>query len=456
MKAIFLYICLLCSSPVCLLAQTAASKLQRAFKQFEADAQLKYALISFYVIEAKTGNVVFEKNSRIGLAPASTQKIITSATAFALLGKDFRYKTSFGITEVNGAKAIYIRPSGDPTLGSWRWNETGEKKVMGRLYDVISKRKIKPELVLLDSTGWTDQYTPDGWIWQDIGNYYGAGALGLNWRENQYDLVLRSGDKPGDAVDIVTTVPRLYSGTPVLRLKTGPRGSGDNAYIYPFSLSAMEVRGTIPAGEKKFVISGSFINPMLEFTGTLMDTLSRQKITIAERYFRLTGNYSAETIHTEISPPLDSIVYWFNKKSINLYGEALLKTLAYEKAKQGYSKEGVKIIRAFWKDQGVEEDELNMVDGSGLSPLNRVTTHAQVSILRYAKSQPWFNAFYASLPEYNGMKMKSGTINGVKGFCGYHHSKDGKEYIFSFLVNNYNGSASALLSKMYRVLEGVK
>ena len=54
------------------------------------------------------------------------------------------------------------------------------------------------------------------------------------------------------------------------------------------------------------------------------------------------------------------------------------------------------------------------------------------------------------------MKMKSGTISDVKGFCGYHRSREGREYIFSFLVNNYNGRASAIVAKMYRVLDVLK
>jgi len=54
------------------------------------------------------------------------------------------------------------------------------------------------------------------------------------------------------------------------------------------------------------------------------------------------------------------------------------------------------------------------------------------------------------------MKMKTGTIRNVKGFCGYHRSADGKEYIFSFLVNNYNGSAGAVVQKMYKVLDVLK
>ena len=100
--------------------------------------------------------------------------------------------------------------------------------------------------------------------------------------------------------------------------------------------------------------------------------------------------------------------------------------------------------------------EMNIVDGSGLSPLNRITTHAQVQVLQHAKKQSWFPGYYDAFPEYNGMKMKSGTINGVKAFCGYHKSKAGQEYIFSFIVNNYNGSSSALVQKMYKVLDELK
>jgi serine-type D-Ala-D-Ala carboxypeptidase/endopeptidase (penicillin-binding protein 4) len=49
-------------------AQTINQHLQKAFQQFEKDAQLKYAISSLYVIDATTGKVVFDKNSRIGLA----------------------------------------------------------------------------------------------------------------------------------------------------------------------------------------------------------------------------------------------------------------------------------------------------------------------------------------------------------------------------------------------------
>src|ERR1041384_6389111 len=85
-----------CFLAFALTAQTIQQKIQNAYQQFESDSQLKHAISSLYVIDAKTGNVVFDKNSQIGLAGASTQKIITASTAFELLGKDYRYKTELG------------------------------------------------------------------------------------------------------------------------------------------------------------------------------------------------------------------------------------------------------------------------------------------------------------------------------------------------------------------------
>lgn len=442
-------------------AQNINQQLAKAWQQFENDEQLRHATASLYVINAKTGEVVFEKNAQVGLAPASTQKIITSITAFELLGKDYRYQTQFGILENNNRKSLYIIPSGDPTLGSWRWESTKEKNVMQRIVKAIQATGLnKWDGVLVDAAGWNSERTPDGWIWQDIGNYYGAGAGVLNWRENQYDLVLKSGSNVGDSVSVVETDPVLYSGKVVSMVTTAAKGSGDNAYIYnPAMSSIVMVRGTIPVNENRFVISGAMTNPADQFIETIVDSLKgkiRKTSYMPSAYVFGSVKTKMPVFHTEYSPTLDSIIYWFNKKSINLYGEALVKTMAYVKKGVGSTDTGVNIVREFWKERGMDEEELNICDGSGLSPLNRVTTHAQVEILKYAKSRDWFPYFYTALPEYNGMKMKSGTIRDVKGFCGYQRSKDGTEYIFSILVNNYNGYASAVVNKMYKVLDLLK
>jgi serine-type D-Ala-D-Ala carboxypeptidase/endopeptidase (penicillin-binding protein 4) len=444
--------------------QTVTQKLQKAFATFERDSQLKHAISSLYVIDAKTGQVVFDKNSQIGLAPASTQKIITSVTAFELLGKDYRYKTELaydgqikdGVLEGN----IFLIGSGDPTLGSWRWDQTRDTLLLNNWVNQIKNLHIKKVngFLLPDMSKFHYNAIPDGWIWQDIGNYYGAGAYQLNWKENQYDLKLTSENRLGGNVEVKRNGNRIAY---INNLKAAAKGTGDNAYIY-FDNS---ISGSIPLGEKDFTISGAMFDPVNELLIDLSQLLGDDSIYHDSPY----NGYSRETfsrnstnlnfiriINTHYSPSLDSIIYWFNKKSINLYGEALIKTFAYEKQGFGSTDSGVAIVKKSWKEKGMDESELNIVDGSGLSPLNRVTTHAQVEILKYAKSKDWFPYFLNALPEYNKMTMKSGTIRGVKSFCGYHKAANGKEYIFSFIVNNYNGSASAVVNKMYKVLNILK
>lgn len=465
MKKVFLFIgCWLIV--VWASAQTVTQKLQKAFQQFENDSQLKHAISSLYVIDAKTGQVVFDKNAQVGLAPASTQKIITSVTAFELLGKDYRYKTAFSLTTFNSSTGrLVVNPSGDPTLGSWRFPSTIDTVIFDNLIKGIKNNNNGFYNNMNIITQDNPRQIPSGWIFEDIGNYYGAASYDLNWGENQFDFIL----KPGKKISEPTVLIRNKKDSLIWKYvenqcKTGSSGSGDNAYIYFVPGQRMAtIQGTIPMGVNQFKISGADINPLTSFSVLFADYASSKGVTSSEKYptempiyDSLTRRIFSQGFYTHYSPSLDSIIYWFNKKSINLYGEALIKTFAYEKQGFGSTDSGVAIVKKFWKDKGLDENELNIYDGSGLSPLNRITTHAQVEILKYAKTKDWFPYFLRSLPEYNGMIMKSGTISDVKGFCGYHKAKDGKEYIFSFLVNNYNGKTSRVVSKMYKVLDVLK
>ncbi len=454
---------LLCTLlPSIAFSQTVTDKLAAAFKTFHTDAQLQNGLASLYVLDAKTGKVVFDANGKIGLAPASTQKIITSISAYELLGTSFRYQTKLAYIPKGAAATLYIFPTGDPTLGSWRWLQTREGAVLKIITQAIKKSGIKNfSSVVLDNSGWNDEAIPDSWIWQDIGNYYGAGASKLNWHENQYDLLLKSGQNLGDPVKAAALKPKLAGYTLRSELTSAAAGTGDNAYIYfPLSGTAGIIRGTIPVNQSSFKISGAMPDPAFQFINTLSDTLAKAGIKLPKKYQPdHTGKSTSEkytTLITLTSPPLDSLIFWFNRKSINLYGEALLKTMAFQQDKTGTTDKGAAAVRAFWKQKGIASSELNIVDGSGLSPLNRVTAHAQARLLFHARNQAWFPGFYKALPTYNGQKMKSGTIRGVKGFCGYHTSKDGQEYVFAFLVNNFNGPASGVVQKMYKVLDVLK
>jgi len=454
-------LCLIFLLVVCFVqGQSVETGLASRFREFESDPQLKAASVSLYVVDAGTGKVVFERNSDLGLAPASTQKVITAATAYELLGQDFRYPTLLGYTgtladgTLDGALVLW--GSGDPTLGSWRWKATSENEVLDKFLAAIDKLKIRRFGGVIVYNVFDEEALPDGWIWQDAGNYYGAAPCLLNWRENQFDLVLQSQSKIGSEVSVTETIPKLYHYSIRSSVKAAAPGTGDQTYIYlPIADSLGVARGTIPVSQKRFTVSGSIPDGGRQLAATLIDSLSRRGIASTGGVSIAFGLKDYTPLFRHQSPGIDSITYFLLKKSINLYGEALLRSMGYGDSNQTSTEAGIKKLKAFWKRKGIDERFLNMVDGSGLSPANRVTTSAQVAVLLHARKQKWFPAFINAFPLYNGMTMKSGTIGGVKGFCGYH-SSGGKGYVFSFLVNNYNGDASALVNKMYKVLNVLK
>ena len=151
------------------------------------------------------------------------------------------------------------------------------------------------------------------------------------------------------------------------------------------------------------------------------------------------------------------LVYWFNRKSINLYGENLLKALALNAGKPADTPAGVEVVKNFWKEKlGIDPHSLNIGDGSGLSPANRVTTLSMAKILQSLKKETWFAAYYEIFPTYNGMKMKSGSIADVLAYAGYQRSASGKELVFSFMVTNYHGNTPLAKKKMYALLDQLK
>ncbi|WP_231463362.1 MULTISPECIES: D-alanyl-D-alanine carboxypeptidase/D-alanyl-D-alanine-endopeptidase [unclassified Pedobacter] len=451
------------------IAQNRIQNLEKAFNNLLADEQAKHAITSLCVLDANTGKVLFAKNEQIGLATASTLKTITAATAFSILGKDFQYQTTLGYSgniSPDGTLQgnLIITGSGDPTLGSWRY-QNRENAVLNQWVAAIKAAGIKKieGSIIGDDRIFGTQTTPEGWVWQDIGNYYGAGTSGLAWRENQFDIHLKPGSSTAEGVKIIKSVPETPYIQIVNELKTGASGSEDRTYAFlpPYSNVAY-LRGSWGMGIGKPGISVALPDPAFDCAYRLQDTLKRLGIstTLQATTARLmelnkqTVPIVTQKINTISSPTLSEISYWFLKKSVNLYGETLLKTIALKGGKAATTAKGAETEINFWANKGVDKSALNIIDGSGLSPGDRVTTAAMASILFQIQKENWFTDFYKGLPEYNGMKIKSGTINDVSAFAGYHTDASGNKYVVVININNYNGSG--INKKLFRVLDALK
>ncbi|WP_308006790.1 D-alanyl-D-alanine carboxypeptidase/D-alanyl-D-alanine-endopeptidase [uncultured Chryseobacterium sp.] len=440
-------------------AQNITQKLDEATKNLMNSSGAISSNLSFYVSD-ENGNFIYEYQGNKGLSTASTQKIFTAGAALEILGKNYTYKTvssySGNISGGNLNGNLFISSTGDPTLGSWRYEAYKPEVFKQKLIDAIKKsgiKKISGDLVIDDSY-FDHQTIPGGWPWNDLGNYYGAGVWGINWRENQFDINIngnefKSFSYPLEGVNWLND------------LKVG--GSSDQSLIFtaPHSDVAL-INGTLPA--KTVTVSGSVPNPPLQLGAEVKQWLKDSGIdfsgkVVTNSQLEIEGKKALQApknniILTYESPTLDKIIYWFLRKSINFYGETLIKTLGKEKKGDPSFKSGVAYLKEFWKSKGINPNMINFADGSGLSPQNYVAAKAEVQALLYARKQPWFESYYEGFPTHdNGMKMKSGTMSDTKSYAGYHTSKDGKKYVFSIIINNYEGSGSTELQKILNVLK---
>jgi D-alanyl-D-alanine carboxypeptidase/D-alanyl-D-alanine-endopeptidase (penicillin-binding protein 4) len=151
---------------------------------------------------------------------------------------------------------------------------------------------------------------------------------------------------------------------------------------------------------------------------------------------------------------LREIVRWLNKVSDNLYAEMLLRTVASKERGQGSVSAAMQILKRQLVDWGIDPDDVQLFDGSGLSRLNMVTPRAVVRLLQIARTRPWFDAFKESLPiagkdgtlrtrfqntpAEGRVFAKTGYIGSVVALSGYIQRTDGSELVFSILVNHYS------------------
>jgi serine-type D-Ala-D-Ala carboxypeptidase/endopeptidase (penicillin-binding protein 4) len=459
-------IALLLLLPFLVPAQSLKQKITSHYKVFSTSESLKHASVSFTIIDIQTGGTIFSSNPNIGLAPASTLKLITSATALQLLGADYTFKTRIAYTgkivnqTLNGD--ILITGQGDPTLGSTRWPQTSKAAVLKFILQALVNagiKNIKGKIIANDSS-WDTQSLPDGWLWQDIGNYYGAATSALCWGENQLQLALLPGKNIATAVGLKDTLAYPFLNI-INEVTTANAHTGDNVFAYsaPYT-NTIYLRGTYGIDCKKN-IGISLPDPAYAMAYDVQSFLLQNNIHVSHITTArlLSASYQnpaqAVTLATITSPPLAEIIYPMNKKSINLYAEQLLRTLAAQKGQNTNFSEGTKTIQDHALTLNITPSSLNIYDGSGLSPANRISTSAMATVLYHARKAPWFTSFYNSLPSHNNMIMKSGTIANVLAYAGYANNSNGS-FCFSLMVNNYSGSQTAIRQKLFSLLDVLK
>ncbi len=457
-----------------------SSAQERSFAGFLADSSIEHASVSFCLIDATSGNTVYEKNSGVSLIPGSLMKLVTTSAAIELLGSDYRFKTSVGFTGTIDKRSgrldgdIIIKGGGDPVLGSGNFDKYYDGFIDKWVLEIkkLGIREIKGRIVTDDSF-YDYQPVPAKWLWEDAGNYYGAGAFGLSVFDNTYEIHLRTLPDSNNPV-ITEIMPAECSIELDNRLSAS--GTEDQGYVFtaPYSKTGW-IEGTIPVRSGNFILSASIPDPPLLIAEILDRELedSGVKISGEPSTSRLMQSEIIENVMpvTEIfSPPLKEIIEVLNHMSINLYAEHLVKELGRVYRNSGTTRHGLEVINEFLQEKGINKGGMFMEDGSGLSALDAVSSGEITSLLLYMKNKgKYFNEFYASLPDpgregtfrnyfkdpifESHLKAKSGSMTRVRAYAGYIAALSGKELIFCIIVNNFTGTSNYVISGIEEILK---
>ncbi|MEW6467341.1 MAG: D-alanyl-D-alanine carboxypeptidase/D-alanyl-D-alanine-endopeptidase [Bacteroidota bacterium] len=462
--------CLLLSSSTA--ADPSASQLKSEVEKLKKDPDLAHGMLGIYVLDIKKDSVLVDHNGSTGLVPASALKTVTTAAALCLLGEKFRYGTWLehdgqfdtltGVLKGN----LYIKGSGDPALGSKYFPCTGLDCVpfTGKWAQGLRNKGLKhiEGAVVADASVMEDGMVSSTWIWSDIGNYYGAGACGINYRDNLYTVYFKTGGT-GDSARIVRIDPEIPGMKIINAVKA--YGTEDNCYIYgaPYH-NKRYATGTVPPHQQEYGVDGSMPDPPL-FLAHVLDTAIRfAGIKVAKepstvRELKLKKAYAPakrNIIDSVFSPPLSDIVYWTNRNSVNLYAEALLKTIGLKQAGMGSDGAGTAALTQFWAGKGIDTQGMYLNDGSGLSRWNSITCKQLAMVMKVMSKEKTFGIFYKSLPRQNAsVAAKSGYIARVRSYAGYVTKKNGDLLAFAMIANNYDCTAKEMRIKLEKLMEAL-
>ncbi|TXF89166.1 D-alanyl-D-alanine carboxypeptidase/D-alanyl-D-alanine-endopeptidase [Neolewinella aurantiaca] len=460
------------------LSLAAQVSVQDHIRNFAQDPDLAGAVISISVIDTETGRMVGGHQSQLTCIPASTQKLLTTAVAMDVLGEDHRFTTKLlvvGTIEdgtLNGD--IHIVGGGDPSLGSpYLDGVPGLNKMMDRWRSAITSagiRKVNGRVIGDGSYFGTDG-PAGGWPWSDIGNYYGAGAYGLNIHENFYFLDFLQRGRVGDIPPIQRTRPEVPGLKLTNELRSGPRGSGDQAYIFgaPFGYDNF-IRGTIPVGTGRFTIKGAIPDPALFTAQLLCRELKEAGVSVSlpaesNRTIGDTDLAKGQVIDTYISPPLSEIVDRTNLRSNNLYAEVLLREISKARGVETHELSSTKVVKDWLAAAGLPVGAVRLEDGSGLATRNFFSAEFMTSFLRHRRGELRWRASIplagrtGSMRGYlkgtvaeGRLRAKSGSLGAVRAYAGYADRKDGSQLAFAIMVNNFTIESRDLRNKMHLLM----
>ncbi|MBK7104493.1 MAG: D-alanyl-D-alanine carboxypeptidase/D-alanyl-D-alanine-endopeptidase [Ignavibacteriae bacterium] len=413
--------------------------------------------VAISIIDANSGEIVFEKNSATPMIPASNTKLFTTASALYLMGNNHLFETQF-LTEdfdfsdskINGN--LYLKGFG---------NSTFTENDLDSLITKIKEMGISEITgnIIADDSYFDNLYIRDDWIVDEKANVKLPPVSALVMNRNQIVVSFSSNGKVGTKLKY-----SIKPEAPFIEVDMKAKVTKFRSHPAINLISKNEkIILTISGGLRKKKSQSSYVvnidNPPLFLALLLKEKLLENGIKVlGNSKSEKTPNNLNEIISDEIS--INKLISLINKNSNNYLAECLFKSVgAFFSGEEGNSFYATQAILTTFEEDNVIDDQTAVVDGSGISRFNTVTS-GSISRLLYKiyKDQNYFTDFYNSLAIYgidgtlrdrsnyrlltDNFRGKTGTLNGVTALSGYLKKNNDINYIVSMIMEfNQKGSS---------------
>lgn len=418
--------------------------------------------VGLVVRSADDGEVLYRRGGERRQQPASNAKLVTAAAALEVLGPDHRFTT-----EVRAPG----RDTGPVHHGDLHLRGTGDPTMLAADYDALAARvastglRVVTGALVADDTWFDGERLGLGWAWDDEPFYYNA----------QVSALTAAPDTDFDAGSIIVTVAPATAGMPAI-VETQPatdhvRIVGTVTTGEPGSRTSVSV--SREHGTNTITVSGSIAetaSPVRRWVAVWDPTgyaaslfraaLTRHGVEVLGPTTRGATPEGATLVSDRQSMPLRDLTVPFMKLSNNLHAEILVKSMGRATAGVGSWAAGRAAVSGVLPRLGLDPATVFLVDGSGLSRMDHISTDQLSAVLMAARSKPWFPVLFDALPvagvadrmvggtlrsrmrgtpAAGNLRAKTGSLTGVSALSGYVTAASGEHLVFAMVTNNVIG-----------------
>ena len=395
-----------------------------------------------FVVLASDGTRLYDRNGESPRTPASTLKVLTAATALAIFGPAHRFTTRIESVHSPAEHTLHddlwLVGGGDPVFDSDDLHSGVSALAQAGLRSIDGR-------AMVDASAFMGPAQNPHWSPDDLNLDYAAGtsSLSLDGDVAIFSVQPTNIGAPAHVRLLPSNSTAVLIGSITTSYTSGVRidhQEGTNRFLLSGTIAEGEAqRFPIPMGDVPHFVVGVF-DSLLHVRG--IATHGHSDVGFAP--------LGAHTLWLHRSPRLAEIVHHMLVVSDNHVAEQLLRLLGTSARKSGTEASGIAVERAFLTRIGVSTAGMQIYDGSGLAPSDRITPLTLASVLADANARPG-SPLILGLPRVGlegtvarhqltaaagRVRAKSGHISGVDGLVGVVQSRHHGPVTFAFIAND--------------------